>query len=271
MNRFISLIVLAVLALALGLGLLMRHTRALDQQKQDLAAIVTYSNNLKQTSLRLDEAQGVIANLEKDVTARSRTIGSLSNELLVTSNTLTSTAGDLGAARKAIQEAQEEVARRDARIGALQAENNNLDQRAAELTNAIVGLNTQIVETQRKLATAEGDKAFLETQLKRLMGEKAELEKKFNDLEVLRAQIKQLKEDLVIARRVEWVRRGLFYDPSIKGAQRLMEKSDLTPAPPAPDYYLNVEVNSDGSARVIPRSTNAPAAKTPATNAPASK
>jgi len=265
MNRLVPIIALAVLTLALGIGLLVRHKKAVDQQNRDLAAILTVSNSLKRTSLSLDEAHGVIANLEKDVAVRNSTIGSLANDLLSTSNTLTRTSGDLGAARQAIKEAQDEITRRDARIGALETENNNLDQRAAELTNAIVGLNAQITETQRKLAVSEGDKAFLETQLKRLMTEKADLEKKFSDIEVLRAQIKQLKEDLVIARRIEWVRKGLFADPSVKGAQLLMQKSSLSgPPPPATNYNLNVEMNSDGSARVIP-----PAA--PTTNAPAPK
>jgi septal ring factor EnvC (AmiA/AmiB activator) len=261
MNRLVPLIVLAVLALALGIGLLVCHQKSVEQQKQDLAVIVSTSNKLKQTSLRLDEAQGVIANLEKDVNARDRAIGGLSIELLSASNTLARTTGDLGAARQAIKEAQDEITRRDARIGALETENNNLDKRASELTNAIVGLNMQIAETQRKLAAAEGDKAFLETQLKRLMADKADLEKKFSDLEVLRAQIKQLKEDLVIARRIEWVRKGLFADPSVKGAQRLMLKGNMVAPPPtATNYDLNVEVHSDGSARGVPppAATNAP-------------
>jgi predicted nuclease with TOPRIM domain len=262
MNRLVPLIVLVILALGLGTGLLLRHKSAVDQQKQDLAVIVSFSNNLKRTSLNLDEAHGVIANLERDVATRNSTIGTLSNELLSTSNTLTRTTGDLGAARQAIKDAQEEVARRDARITALETEYSNLDKRAGELTNAIVGLNAQIAETQRKLAAAEGDKAFLETQLTRLMAEKADLEKKFNDLEVLRAQIKQLKEELVVARRVDWVRRGLWSDPSVKGGEKLMQKGNLLAAPPpATNYDLTVEVHSDGSARVVP-----PA---PATNAPA--
>lgn len=269
MNRLAPLIALAVLALGLGVGLLLRHKTAVEQQKQDLAVIVSFSNNLKRTSLNLDEAKGVIVNLEKDVASRNTTIGSLSNELLSTSNSLANTSSnlartttDLSAARQAIKEAQDEVAKRDARITALETEYNNLDKRATELTNAIVGLNAQIAETQRKLAAAEGDKAFLAAQLTRLQAEKEDLEKKFRDIEVLRAQIKQLKEELVIARRVDWVRRGLWTDPSQKGGERLMQKGNmLTPPPPATNYDLNVEVRSDGSARVVPTTP-------PATNAP---
>jgi len=79
-----------------------------------------------------------------------------------------------------------------------------------DLNAAITNLNTQILETQRKLTASEGDKAFLEKELKRLMGEKAELERQFNDLKVLRAQVAKLKEELTIARRLDWIRRGLF-------------------------------------------------------------
>lgn len=265
MNKLVPIIVLAVLAAALGIGLLVRHKRAVDQQKQDLAVFLSVSNDLKKTSLNLDEARGVIANLEQDVATRTRVIGTLSNQLLATSNTLSRTTDDLGAARKAIQEAQEEIARRDNRIESLEAEYNSLGQRASELTNAIVGLNRQIADVERKLAVAEGDKVFLETQLRRLMSEKADLEQKFNDLEVLRAQIKQLREELVIARRVEWVRRGLWHDPSVKGGQQLMTRSSRPSGPTVPagrQYDLNVEIDSDGNIRVTP-ATNAPTAVPP--------
>ena len=118
-------------------------------------------------------------------------------------------------------------------------------------------LTTQITETQRKLDASEGDKAFLEGELKRLIVEKAELEKQFNDLDTLRRQVSKLKEELSIARRLEWIRKGLFSGDEQKGATKLMNvkpHNDNTNV-----YDLNVEVNSDGSVKVIPGLTNAPA------------
>ena len=99
--------------------------------------------------------------------------------------------------------------------------------------------------------------------MRRLITEKVELEKQFNDITVLRAQVSKLREELTIARRIEWIRNGLFASSEQKGAQKLMQ--GLTPAQSQakaakPNYDLNVEVTADGSVRVIPPATNTPAA-----------
>jgi hypothetical protein len=96
------------------------------------------------------------------------------------------------------------------------------------------------------------------------MGEKTDLEKQFNDITVLRAQLAKLKEELSIARRIEWIRNGLFAKADQKGAQQLMQGLSAPAAQqkqPKPNYDLNVEVTADGSVRVIPPPTNSPAAK----------
>ena len=70
------------------------------------------------------------------------------------------------------------------------------------------------------------------------------------------------------ARRIEWIRRGLFASSDQKGAQKLMTglKEPAPAAKPAENYDLNVEVSSDGKVRVIPPGTNSPP-----TNAPPAK
>ena len=105
----------------------------------------------------------------------------------------------------------------------MEAQNQALDKQAVDLSTAITNLTTQIEETKRKLATSEGEKGFLEKELKRLMAEKAELERQFNDLAVLRAQVSKLKEELSVARRLEWIRQGLFASTDQRGAQKLMQ------------------------------------------------
>jgi hypothetical protein len=93
-------------------------------------------------------------------------------------------------------------------------------------------------------------------------------------LKVLRTQVAKLKEDLSISRRLAWIREGIFARDEQKGAQQLMQKSPpafgsnstpLVAAAPKPkpgNYDLNVEVNSDGTVRVIPPTNAVP------TNAP---
>jgi hypothetical protein len=124
--------------------------------------------------------------------------------------------------------------------------------------------------TRKKLAASEGDKAFLEQELQRLMTEKAELERRFNDLEVLRTQVARLKEELRVARRLDWIRKGILGHTDRKGAEQLMQmtaasarEASETPPERKPTYDLNVEVGADGSLRVIPPPTNTPAARMP--------
>ena len=87
------------------------------------------------------------------------------------------------------------------------------------------------------------------------MSEKAELEKQFNDLDTLRRQVSKLKEELSIARRLEWIRKGIGFSDE-KGATKLMNVKPLNEKTNV--YDLNVEVNADGSVKTIPPLTNAP-------------
>jgi chromosome segregation ATPase len=156
---------------------------------------------------------------------------------------------------------QEAVAERDQKIATLETQNRELDEKAIDMSAALTNLTSQINETQRKLNASEGDKAFLQKELERLIVEKAELERQFNDLAVLRAQVSKLKEELSVARRLDWIRKGLFAADEQKGAQRLMNVRSPSAQKSTNNFDLNVEVNSDGSVKVIPNLTNAPATK----------
>ena len=150
------------------------------------------------------------------------------------------------------------------RIADLEAQNQVLDQRANSLSNAITALNTQISLTQAKLATSETNNAFLNTQLQGLIAERKALEDKFNDLEVMRKQVRKLQDDAFMARRLAWMRAGIDPTKPLKGGQLLMQRpphaaTNAAPAAGSPLYNLNVEVGSDGSVHVIPPLTNAPA------------
>ena len=121
------------------------------------------------------------------------------------------------------------------------------------MTNAIATLSAQIAETQMKLVESETNNAFLENELKRQVAKKAELERKFNDLSQVRAQVRKLRGDLLVARRLEWKRKGIDPANQQKGAQLLMARTSATNGiirPPG--YNLNVEVGSEGSVKVVP-------------------
>lgn len=263
MKNRIGVVILAVICLGLFIGLIAIRREAIKQKVNDTDTILTLSNKWVDTSSKLDEQKQVAAMLEKDLENQKqsfeKSLDDLTNNFTQVSTSLTKTEAALKASR-------EEAAKDEARITELETQNQALDKQALDLSTSITNLTTQIADTQKKLAASEGDKAFLQKELTRLMAEKAELERQFNDLAVLRAQVSKLKEELSIARRIEWIRQGLFANADQKGAQKLMQ-GFKAPEPqaktPKPFYDLNVEVSADGSVRVIPPLTNGPAATNP--------
>jgi chromosome segregation ATPase len=212
------------------------------------------SNNVLTASTQLHDQQQLAAMLEKDVETQKKAFSDLTNNFSQVAASLVQTEVSLKAS-------QDEVVKLGSKISDLEAQNQALDKQALNLSASITNLTTQIAETQKKLETSEGNKTYLEKELKRMMAEKSELERQFNDLSVLRAQVSKLKDELSVARRIEWIRQGLYASNEQKGAQKLMQGTVVSQAkatPPRPNYDLNVEVSADGSVKVIPPSTNAP-------------
>ena len=260
MKNLIGVIILAVVCLGLAVVLISTKKQATVEKAKDTETILYHSNELVKTSADLNEQRQVNTLLTNDLTSTRTELASTRGEFANLTNKFTAVAGTLSNTEATLKASQTAVAQRDQRIAALETQNRELDDKAIGLSAALTNLTAQIEDTQRKLTASEGDKAFLEKELKRMMVEKAELERQFNDLAVLRAQVSKLKEELSIARRLDWIRKGLFSDEP-KGAQKLMQppsKTDKTN-----QFDLNVEVNADGSVRVIPPLTNAPAAPAP--------
>ncbi len=257
---FVVAVVLAILSIALYVHLNNVKDEAAKQHQQDVDAIILNSNRLSATTISLGDEKQKSLSLEKDVAERNERLAKLSNDLSQTSESLSSTQNEL-------KMSKEETAKRDSRISELESKNDALDKQAVDLKTSITGLEGMIADTQKKLAASEGDKAFLTKELSRLMAEKADLEKKFNDLAVLREQVRNLKEELSVSRRLDWIRKGIFASSEEHGAAKLMRLSSqkTTNAPTAAATNapaLNVEVNTDGSVKILAPITNsAPPAK----------
>jgi chromosome segregation ATPase len=238
-------IILTLVCAGLAVGWLWSEKRAARERSEAEAAIGNYSNKWVETSASLDQLRQVNTSLEGDLRGQRASYQDLTNAYSRLSSELDQTAASL-------KTANETIARRDSKIADLESQNQELDQRALDLGLSITNLTAQINETRRKLAASEGDKAFLEKELQRLMAEKAELERQFNDLTVLRAQVSKLKEEMTIARRLEWIRQGLFARLDQRGAEQLTKRT----SPPSPsaqqhNYDLNVEISADGTVRVV--------------------
>ncbi len=260
MKNRMGIIILTLACVGLAIALVVNQSNVTKERKVAADTISTQSNGWVEASEKLDEQRKVNITLTNDLLSRVRDLQALTNQITETSNTLAKTEDSLKAA-------QDEVTKRDAQIADLESQNKQLDEKAADLSNSITNLQGQIDDTKTKLAASEGDKAFLEKELQRLVAEKAELERQFNDLKVLRTQVAKLKEELNISRRLAWIREGIFARADQKGAQQLMQKSPpafgtnsaANAAPKHGNYDLNVEVNADGTVRVIAPTNSEPA------------
>jgi predicted nuclease with TOPRIM domain len=83
--------------------------------------------------------------------------------------------------------------------------------------------NAQILEVQKRLTVAEGEKARLQKDLQQILRAKMELEAQFNNLAALGAQTTRLKKEIAAAQHLEWVRQGASGAADEKGGQRLVQ------------------------------------------------
>jgi uncharacterized coiled-coil DUF342 family protein len=149
-------------------------------------------------------------------------------------------------------------------IASLQAENLALDKQASDLTNTIDSLDAKIAAANQQLADSEKNGAFVQSELTNKEADYEELQRKFNDLKTVRTQARKLHDELVVQRRLEWIREGTQPGNNVKGAQLLMARSWPTNRLVAPSHYnLSVEVDSSGAVHIV-SDTNSP----PATNSP---
>jgi len=274
MKSKIGLILFALVAVVLAGALLYTKQQADKRQEQDGNTILDFSNQWSKASLDVDDLRQVNLTLNRDLATNRVVLSDLSNTLSAVSETVTNT-------RIALQTAQDEITTQSTRITDLQAQNQELDARAKrmsdqalELTNTIIALNAQISDTVKALAASKSDNSFLEKQLQDLMAAKAELEHNFNTLAVVRDQVAKLREELVAARRLQWMKEGT--DVQLKGAQLLVQYRDGNTnraMSQGTNFGLNVEIGSDGSVKALPPGqavpTNNPAATSPVTNPPA--
>jgi chromosome segregation ATPase len=202
--------------------------------------LTTVASNLSNVSSNLVEAKTALAATETKLAKNESNTKSIETDLATTK-------AALAAAEKA---KKEEIAARDTKLASLEGQNDQLGKQIGDLTNNIAKLNIKISDAERRLAVSEGDREFLLKELKRLQADKSELERQLNDLNFLRDQINHLKSELSIAKRLDWIRRGLLGGEEKKGGQILVQgfRRDSTNAAPR----LDVEIRRDGTATTVP-------------------
>ena len=255
MKSKVTIVILILLAALLGILLIYRHSVAEKQKQVDLSTIVALSNDWVQATAKLDEQKKVNALLETNLSKKIDETLTLSNQLNSSANLLAKTQAD---AKAAAEISAAEIAKRDKEINRLETEREDLDKKMIGLNANISSLTSKITETERRLAASEGDREFLLKELKRLQIEKSDLERQFNDIAVLRSQVNKLRDELTVARRLDWIRKGMTSETK-KGAEMLTQGVGVEPAATGTNNFnLNVELKQDGTVRVLPK-TNAPA------------
>lgn len=246
----LSTIILAVVSVALAIALIAVHYNKTSQVDQLRADYLRVSNQYDQASKDLADSGKLAEVLQTDLAKRNEAILSLSNDLARVQSELGKASVDLAGVRA-------EVGKSQARILQLENERDDLAKRMEELNGQIGKLESQIADTEQKLKTTEGDKTVLLGTLKRLQQERAELLAQFDNLSALQTRIAKLKEENAIKQRMDWLRTGVYARQGQKGAERLMAQQ-YGSSYGRPDNRLNIEVDQNGGARVVPAGSGAP-------------
>jgi chromosome segregation ATPase len=262
MNNKGPVLVLLVVAVGLGIALIVVNKQASNQAREAAEGLTTFSNTVVSDNKRLAELEAVNQSLETNLAA-TRT--DFSNKLTLTEANLRAAEANLEKATaeaKAEAKAQAEsnavaLAQRDQKISELESQNGSLDKEAAALRMAITNLDARIAATQDKLAKSEGDRAFLTKQLKVLKAEKEDMEQRFNSIALVREQLRKLKIEAGLTRRLDTKRRDIAATFDEKPMEPLIQ---LAPSNAPPDTSgANVELRERGGVKIqLPPATNAP-------------
>jgi chromosome segregation ATPase len=243
MKNKIALALLAAACAGLAIALFVTKNQSDEQHRADQSSIEDLTKQVVNVRLTNSELSDINIVLNRDLATNQLQIAAMSNSLTAADTTLAESSA-------ALSNAQEQITNLNTHIAALEQQNQDLDKRATDLNNAVIQLDSMIADTRDKLTASEKNNTYLQQQLQKQMAEKAEIEHKFNDLDSLRQQVKKIKSDMYVARRLQLMKN----DTSGKrGAELLISRETPAPAKPAVvNYGLNVEVGSDGSVKVVP-------------------
>jgi len=191
------------IVLAIGLA----ATKWSDNAQLDTAAtaINDYSN-------RLDTAQAQIS-------IRDGNLITLSNTLAETTTTFSN---QLTEAQSGVALQSEQITNLNQQLAETTSENRTLNRSVMDLTNQLAALTSRNAQTEASLAQASTnlvqagkDYAQLENRLRRDVAERVVVERKFNSIQELETQLRQLKEFPVGVISPEKIYAGL--DVVVKG------------------------------------------------------
>jgi hypothetical protein len=237
----VALVILFVLCLILGAGLIHRYSIALQDGEHYVGMIKQLSQAWHDARLKLNEQKRASVSLERDLSRAIEGAESYSNKVAKVSAdpARTSLARDPMIA----------LPQPDLKVAKLLDERDGLNPKLKDLTSALTKLDREKAEVQRKLDHSEGDRDALLRHLKWFQADQTKLMRQFNDIALLREQLRQLKAEQSISRRLEWIRHAVY--GSYKGAE-LLRNGVASATPASANYDLNVEIRRNEGARELP-------------------
>ncbi len=233
------------------------------------------SNMVNELYSRLAEQDLANSNLQSTLNATvNETRRKASNDIASIQATLSNAYANLDKSRSDAKAAADKVdadlADKDKQLAQLQAQNAYLNAESTNLFGAMTNFQAQADAARNKLATTERDNKLLMSEYNLAETKREELQKKFNDVAALKAQLKSVQETIVIARRVDWIERGLYEANDRKGDQVLI--NPRAPASPATNVALSVDLHQNGAVRINSAApTNAPPTNKPTARAPSNR
>jgi peptidoglycan hydrolase CwlO-like protein len=239
-------VILILACVGLVIGLVVTQKKIEQQRQQKDSEIQEFSNDLVTANDELMDLRQVNLSLTNDLNASRQQLVLLSNQVLTISDNLSNSDSQLKVAED--------------QISSLQAQNQALDDQAADLTNTINQLNAKIIAAHTQLALSEKNSDFFHNEATNEQANYLLLQAQFRDLKAVREQARKLHNELVVERRLQWIREGKEPGNNMKGATALMSRAWPTNVlAPASHYNLSVEVDSGGGVHII-NDTNGAAA-----------
>jgi chromosome segregation ATPase len=184
------------------------------------------------------------------------------SKLSTTYSNLQKAMDDAKLATNALAKAAAQLDEKNKTIADLTQQNSDLDKVAGSLRNEITNLNAKIADTMKQLADSKGENKTLTDELAQLEEQKENLERRLSDVVALKAQVRELQDDLATAHRITWIQSGVYNNMGKKGGQLLT--SQPKPAPRENSASLDVDIHQGGAVRI----NSAAPTNTTSTNTP---
>lgn len=205
----VVVILLAVLAVALLIGIFYVSDR---KQKE----IDQYATKQQEQTMEVDALNAQIKRHKDDLKVKEDTEAALKTQLEQATTEKTALAEQLARATNELTSAATQLTTATKTVETLKADKTQMQTKIDTLNGQVARLDTRIKRLEEEIVRGENNRELLLKELASLRIEKANMERKFNDIDDIRAQYKNLRHDEILESRRRWSAQGYdgFYTRS---------------------------------------------------------